>query len=355
MIFNQVVRIAKEQLLLLVAKLYELDGYSFELIEPHVGGRNVIFVCNNAESTPKILRISYLDDRTREDILAEVEYVRFLYDNGASVSNVINSINGNLLEELSYNNQKFHICLFEKAEGKMLVENNYCYREGIPISEYFYNCGKVLGKMHSLSKKYVPIHRRKSFFDKFNMQYINSLIPNSLSSLKEKMEMLIKKLEEIDTTNDTYGMIHFDYSDGNYNIDFECGKITVYDFDNSCFGHYIYDLANIWVQGVGWIQFERDVDKRREFMDTYFSTVIQGYKSEVTIDESMLELLQLFIQATIMETIVDKFEIAKNNGEEVELDDEEFIYLVKCIVYDIPYIGFFDDIYSCDTPFECEK
>lgn len=45
----------------------------------------------------------------------------------------------------------------------MLVENNYQYREGVPITEYYYNCGKVLGKMHQLSKGYTPVHSRYDF------------------------------------------------------------------------------------------------------------------------------------------------------------------------------------------------
>ncbi|WP_313638786.1 aminoglycoside phosphotransferase family protein [Paenibacillus sp.] len=53
-------------------------------------------------------------------------------------------------------------------------------------------------------------------------------------------------------------MIHFDYNDGNYMIDFDTGQITVYDFDNSCFGWYMYDLADLWRSGVGWIAAEPD-------------------------------------------------------------------------------------------------
>jgi len=44
-------------------------------------------------------------------------------------------------------------------------------------------------------------------------------------------------------------MIHFDYNDGNYSIDFDTGQITVYDFDNSLFGWYMYNLADLWGNG----------------------------------------------------------------------------------------------------------
>lgn len=181
-----------------------------------------------------------------------------------------------------YNNHTFFICLFEKAKGKLLVGNNYQYREGALLSEYFYNCGKVLGKLHQISKSYTPVHRRHSFFEKFNADYIDKLIPDSLSLLKEKILELLNTLEGLDWSQETFGIIHFDYNDGNYSIDFDTGQITVYDFDNSCFGGYMYDLAGLWTNGVGWIQFEPDPGKRKKFMDDYFEMVLAGYRSEPT-------------------------------------------------------------------------
>jgi len=48
----------------------------------------------------------------------------------------------------------------ERAKGKRLIDNYYQYREGAPIAEYHYNCGKLMGKMHELSKAYTPVHLR---------------------------------------------------------------------------------------------------------------------------------------------------------------------------------------------------
>ena len=210
-----------------------------------------------------------------------------------------------------------------------------------------------MGKLHQLSKEYTPVHRRYSFLDKFNVGYINKLIPDSLSTMKEKIFRLLETLDRLEMDSESYGMIHFDYNDGNFNINFNTGQITVFDFDNSCFGWYMFDLASLWTHGVGWIQFEKDADKRRKFMDDYFSVVITGYRSETEISDIMLDKLSLFIQAGLMETIVDTFEVARNNDEEPECD-EWLSYRVKCLENDIPYIGFFHEIYSYEEPFECE-
>ncbi|WP_018754229.1 phosphotransferase enzyme family protein [Paenibacillus terrigena] len=352
--YNEVVAIGDTYLLTVVSELFGLEGYEIQRIPAHDGGRNVVYTCEKEGEGAKILRIAFLPDRCREDFLGEVEFVRYLFEHGGSVSNVISSRNGNLLEEITHNNHTFFVCLFEKAKGKLLVENNYRYREGAPITEYYYNCGKTLGKLHHISKGYTPVHRRYSFFDKYNAEYIDKLIPGSLSLLKEKLVELLNTLKGLDKNQETFGMIHFDYNDGNYSIDFDNGQITVYDFDNSCYCWYMFDLASLWSSGVGWIQFEPDAGKRQQFMDDYFTTALEGYRSETRIEDSMLENLPLFIQVNLMENIIDAFEVMRNNGEEPECD-ERVSYLIKCMEEDISYRGFFDKIYSFDEPFEYEE
>lgn len=352
--YNEVVKISDDYLLPFVSRLYGLEGYEIKPVKEHKRGRNVVYTCVKEGTDAKILRIAFLKDRSKEDFLGELEYVRYLFDHGGSVSNVVSSQKGNVMEEITHNSHTFFVCLFEKARGKMLVDNHYRYREGVPISEYYYNCGKVLGELHQLSKGYAPVHPRYSFFDKYNAEYIDKLIPDSLSLLKEKMVELLDTLQGLDRDQESFGMIHFDYNDGNYFIDFDTGQITVYDFDNSCYCWYMFDLASIWGNGMGWIQSEPDAGKRKEFMEDYFESVLAGYRSETRLDHSMLNILPLLIQANLMEGIIDAFEVMRNNGEEPECD-EELSYSIKCMEDDIPYFGFFHEIYSCDEPFEYEK
>lgn len=255
---KQAIDIAQGQLLPIFVKRYGLEDCRIRPVPGHVGGRNLIYVCEKPGTPARILRISYLEDRTREDFLAELEYVRFLRENGAGVAGVLDSADGNLLEEVSCQGHVFFAALFERAKGKMLAENN---------------------------------------------------------------------------------------------IDFDTGQITVYDFDNACFGWYLYDLAELWVHGVGWVQFEPRAEKRREFMDEYFAEVLAGYRSETALADAALENLPLLIQATVMENILDEFEVAERAGEEPDLEDGELRYLVKCLEEGIPYRGFFHEMYSCEEPF----
>ncbi len=353
MIRNQVLKIAQTYLLPAITDLYGLSDYKITIVEEHEGGRNLVYRCENADKGDKIIRISFLPDRTTEDFLSELEFVRYLYEHGDSVSNAVDSLSGHLLEEITYKDERFFVSVFEKAKGKQLADHGYRYRKGVPLTEYFYNCGKTLGKLHALSKGYKPLHHRYSFFDKYNDGFIDQTIPDAFPLLKEKLKELIQRLERLDRNSETFGMVHFDYSDGNYMIDYETGNITVFDFDNACFCWYMYDLENVWEHGVGWIQSELDPDKRRQFMAEYFETVLKGYRSETEIDDKELENLPLFINVNLMENIVEHFKDIHNYGEELR-SDEELSYLIKCLEDNIPYQGFFHEIYSSDAPFSYE-
>lgn len=333
MLYQDVIELFKENILPVVIEKYRLHEYTIEPLDSHEGGRNVVYVCDKEGAQSYILRVSYQNDRSREDYLAELEYVRYLYEHGASVSNVISSKTGNLLEEVRCGNQVLYLCLFEKAKGMQLAENNYRYREGAPLTEYFFNCGKTLGKIHQLSKEYQPVHKRIHFSDKFNMTYITELLPNELAVVKEKIAVILESLEKIEKTKENYGMVHFDYSDGNYHINFENGQITVYDFDNSCHAWYMYDLAELWIHGEGWIMFEQDEKKRMQFMEDYFKEILKGYRTETGISDTMVNLLPLFVQANRIENIVDAFEVERSTGENY-LEEEDLEELCSKILED---------------------
>ena len=86
-------------------------------------------------------------------------------------------------------------------------------------------------------------------------------------------------------------------------------------------------------------------------MDAYFATALAGYRSETNLEDTALRSLPLLIQATQMEGILDVFECAQALGETPECD-EELSYQIRCVEEDIPYAGFFHDIYSHKAPFQ---
>ena len=314
-------------------EIFGLEGSELKTVAEHEGGRNRVFVCSKDGENKYVLRISELNDRSTEDYLAEAEYIRFLAENGASVANVIPSPSGALVERIG----DAYVCLFEYAKGMLMFDNGYRYREGAPLEEYFYNVGKNIGRIHKLSQEYEPSHKRMSYFDKYNMEYIDQLIPDTYGKLKKAIAKRIEEFRKLPVNDDVFGMVHFDYCDGNYHVDMSSGDITVFDFDNCIFCWYMFDLAHTWTHGIGWCQFEPDPKKRVAFMEHYFDTVLEGYRSETDVSEDELNKLQLFIDMTLIESIVDEFECVSREGEEV--DEEDIGHDAFCLIHDVPLLG----------------
>ena len=316
-------------------KLYSLEDCNFTPVSGHEGGRNQIVIVSRDGEKLYVLRASALGDRNENDYLAETEFVHFLAENGAPVANVIPSVQGRLVECLEADGKLVYVSLFAYAKGMLLADNGYRYREGVPLTEYFYNTGKALGVIHRLSKTYKPVHPRPDYFDKYNMTYLDGLIPDEYSELKSAIAKRLDAFSALPKDKSCYGLVHFDFSDGNYHIDMDTGAITVFDFDNCLYCWYMFDLANLWLHNEGWTRQESDPGKRFALMQQCFDLQLQGYKTETEVPDELLGKLPLFIDMVLIENIVDEFECAAREGEELGYEDIEDA--AECLIHDISY------------------
>ena len=321
-----------------IKHLFALEDCTFTPVSDHEGGRNRIFIVSRDGNKQYVLRIADIGDRTGNDYLAEAEFVRYLAENGAPVADMIPSARGRMVERMEADGKEVYVSLFAYARGMLLADNGYRYREDAPLSEYFCNTGKALGAIHRLSKTYTPVHSRPDYFDKYNMEYINSLIPDEYSELKTAIAGRLEIFRTLPTDKGCYGLVHFDFSDGNYHIDMDTGAITVFDFDNCLNCWYMFDLANLWIHNEGWTRQENDPVRRFALMQQCFNLQLQGYRTETDISEEMLKKLPLFIDMVLIENIVDEFECCRRECEELDYEDIEDA--AQCLIESISYAGF---------------
>lgn len=175
-----------------IREAYGLGDCAFTELPAHEGGRNRAYIVR-CRAEKLILRCSPAEGRSLEAIAAELEFVHYLREGGAPVAGVIPARDGRLFIELD---GRF-VCLFEWAEGVCLADMGYRYRDGVPISEYYYNCGRTLGQIHNLSRVYEPVHRRYSFFDKYNEAYFDALLPEGYEALKARLCELTAELRAL--------------------------------------------------------------------------------------------------------------------------------------------------------------
>ena len=326
-----------KQILEQAKRLYALEGCAFTPVSGHEGGRNQLVTVSLHGEKRYVLRISALGDRSEEEYLAETEFVRFLAKNGAPVADVIPSVRGRLAERAEADGKTVFVSLFACAKGMLLADNGYRYREGAPLSEYFYNTGKALGAIHRLSKAYAPVYRRPDYFDKYNMEYLGRLIPDEYEELKTAVAKRLEAFRALPKDKGRYGLVHFDFSDGNWHIDMETGAVTVFDFDNCMYCWYMFDLANLWIHNEGWTRQETDPGRRFALMRQCFDLQLQGYKTETDLPDGMLEKLPLFIDMVLIENIADELECCAREGEAPDWEDIKDA--AECLIQGIPYAG----------------
>jgi Ser/Thr protein kinase RdoA (MazF antagonist) len=230
-------------------------------------------------------------------------------------------------------------------------DNGYRYREGAPIEEYFQNWGRVLGRMHALAKDYQPPSdqvKRPVWFEIHKpRQMIETRVPNRLTVVRERILSLLEEVIALPKDRESYGLIHGDFNDGNFTVDYTNGDMTVFDFDDCCYFWFIYELASAWEGGIGRVMF-RGLEERQAFMEHYMEQVMEGYYRENALFSEWLARLPLFVRLIQVEEFLHFVQYIDEPNTEMQAHLD---YLIKCIEEDIPYMGFFDSIYSPERPF----
>jgi Ser/Thr protein kinase RdoA (MazF antagonist) len=295
-----------------------------------------------------ILRISYL--KPVDQIRAELHFLNHLAQHGVRVSRPLPSLQGNLIETVQAEGICFVIVSFVKGKGMRVPDNGYRYREDAPIDEYYRNWGAMLGRMHAASRSYRPISpsiTRPEWFARVPCAAIDRRVPDRYPVVRQRFHDLLAQLRALPRDEPSFGLIHGDFNDGNFTVDYSNGEMTVFDFDDACYFWYVYELACAWEGGVGRAMF-RPLGERMAFMDHYFSQVLEGYTEHNTLRDEWLARLPLFLKVVEMEEVLHYIP----RVDELDEDDRARLdFKVACVERDLPYLGFFDPLYSPDRPF----
>jgi Ser/Thr protein kinase RdoA (MazF antagonist) len=183
-------------------------------------------------------------------------------------------------------------------------DNGYRYRTDAPIEEYFHNWGQILGQMHALTKQYHPesdFIKRPEWFDLHKSRLaMTSQLPDRLHRVQAQIQFLLDELKSLPKDRDSYGLIHGDFNDGNFTVDYTNGDISAFDFDDSCYFWFMYEIASAWEGGIGRTT-SRGLTERKAFMERYMDQVMEGYNHENWLSVEWLERLPLFTKLIMVE------------------------------------------------------
>ena len=232
-----------------------------------------------------ILRIGHSHRRSPDLIRGEVDWINYLAAAGVTVARAVLSRAGNLVELVNDGQGGDFLCTaFVKAPGGEVKRNQLNER-------FFCAYGRLLGWMHALAKSYVlsnPAWKRYAWDDPIN-NTVERHLPEQEHTALEKYRQVFTHLCSLPCGPEAYGMIHQDAHPGNFFVDADY-TITLFDFDDCVYGHFIYDIAMV-------VFYAATQEKDPQgFMARFMPVFLSGYRRENRLDPLWLKEIPHFLK-----------------------------------------------------------
>ncbi len=270
-----------DDLLHVAMQRYDIAPDKIQLLD---GFESFIYEFNRPDGD-FILRIGHSARRTPAMIHGEVDWINYLSDHGVTVARAILSRTGNLVEPIEDGHGDEFLCTaFVKAPGGPIKREQ--------TSERLYrNYGRLLGRMHTLAKDYTPSNQAwtRYTWDGPENNTSDRQLPASEKVTRQKYQAVFEHLQSLPRKRDGYGLIHQDAHPGNFFVD-EDSNITLFDFDDCVYGHFIYDIAMVlFYTAMG-------EKKRAEYASRFLPVFFDGYREYNRLDPVWLKELPYFMK-----------------------------------------------------------
>lgn len=263
----------------------ELYNFNPDLMSKLSGGYENVIYGSNKKNNKIVIRITPPGHRTYNEIQSEINWLHFLTDSGIPVVKIIQSTKQNLVEKIVIENTEYIVVCSKWADGKMATGDDF--------SEIFFqNWGKVVGQMHSATKKYnlpAKLQKRKEWHE--SIYYSRDLIPEKQTIVLENFDKLIDELKNLPKDKNSWGLIHSDVHNQNLFLDGE--KITVLDFDDCEYGYFIMDIAT----ALGFALWEKPKEMSNDdFASWFLDNFMKGYNTMNKLDKFWIDKIPLIMK-----------------------------------------------------------
>lgn len=230
-----------------------------------------------------ILRVTHSLRRTPELIHGEVDWINYLAAGGTSVAHAVMSARGELVEEV------------DDGAGGQFLATAFTFAPGRPYGETGWTTerrmayGRLLGRMHALTKAYEPpdpAWRRPSWIDDTQAE-TGQLLSAHDPAILERYVTLVRRAKALPRGRDDYGLVHFDVHGGNFLIDGD--TLTLFDFDDCVYNWFANDIAIVLFYLV------TNVDDPVGTLDAFLPDFLRGYRAENTLDPAWASLIPDFM------------------------------------------------------------
>ncbi|MEK0221273.1 phosphotransferase enzyme family protein [Bacillus proteolyticus] len=238
---------------------------------------NFVFIFqNNGEHF--FLRFIEKEEKSKEAIQAEIHILQYLSSCALEVNVPVLSKSQRYIEEIHTELGIFYAVVFKACSGKH-------YEVADLTKDQFHLWGKQLGLLHAAFKTMPKELVKNRVTWQEHVSFMESSIPQDELVLQKEFERIINWIHTLSTTEENFGVIHYDFELDNLCIDRD--NFGIIDFDDCAHYWYVADIAYAL----------RDIcNKELELDRPCFEAFLQGYKEETTIDNTILKDIQWFLR-----------------------------------------------------------
>jgi Ser/Thr protein kinase RdoA (MazF antagonist) len=229
-----------------------------------------------------------IDARAAAGIL---EWMGYLAEHGGAVTRPIPSDRGAYIEVIEDGTGTYIATVCEKAKGVLA--------ETLPADAWtdalIEELGRTTGRMHAIATTYRPADdslRRPAWDEIGNCFHPVEPLDESQAGVRARLAEVMDRVRAFPRTDEDYGLIHADLHGGNFFVETERGAVTVFDFDDCCYGWYAMDVAMALFDTLVMYPRSDEPASARVFMRTY----LVGYNRERRLSHSWIERIPDFLK-----------------------------------------------------------
>jgi len=253
-----------------------------------------------------ILRFSHSSERTNDDILSEIHWINYLRENRIPAAKPIKTLDGSFIKIIDIGDSYFVASVFEYAKGDFISIDGEIYWN----PKFLEKWGSIVGRLHSLTKNYVPdskIKKRHDWQKENPVEGAKKCVPKQYSKVVDEIDYIYQQIIGLPKTKNTYGLIHNDLNPTNFF--YSDGEVTIFDFDDCCYNYFLHDIAG----AIPFYSRKFYENNWQKYIKTFFKSFLKGYFTENTMDNAEFASLPLFLKYANFSGVIFSFEIDEKN------------------------------------------
>ncbi|HEV8190771.1 MAG TPA: phosphotransferase [Ktedonobacterales bacterium] len=209
------------------------------------------------DGRPCYLRLTHTLERSREAIVAELDFVQHVSHAGVLVALPLPSAASSLIEEVEADGERYYAVVFEGLTG-----NEYDPEE--LDAAHYRTWGRMLARVHQASRAFPPTTARPTWQDV--IRATRDALPAEERSLAQRLDTGLAWLQGLSLQPNDTGLLHGDCELDN--LVWAEGRCQVLDFESAMYAPYTVDIA-ITLEDVWQTQDDRREHWIAAFCDGY--------------------------------------------------------------------------------------